>query len=303
MEWCQQGVVNMLDTLKELQKQKKIRFCISVFMVTLSAFVQVYIMQVFMEPSNLLSGGFTGISLLINKILALVGINFPVSVGIILLNAPAAILCYKYVSKRFTFLSCLQFGLVSLFLEIFTFEPFIDDQTLNVLFGGLLWGFSISLALRTGGSTGGTDFIAQFVSNKIHKGIWDYVFAFNCCMLVIFGAIFGWVHAGYSIVFQFLSTKAISSLYQRYNQVTIEFITSDPDSAIDAFMAVVRHGMSVFEGYGGYSQRKIYSCKAVVSSYEVHDAIENVRKVDPKVIVNTYHTANFYGNFYQKPIE
>ena len=161
----------MLDTLKELQKQKKIRFCISVFMVTLSAFVQVYIMQVFMEPSNLLSGGFTGISLLINKILALVGINFPVSVGIILLNAPAAILCYKYVSKRFTFLSCLQFGLVSLFLEIFTFEPFIDDQTLNVLFGGLLWGFSISLALRTGGSTGGTDFIAQFVSNKIHKGI------------------------------------------------------------------------------------------------------------------------------------
>ena len=169
----------MLDTLKELQKQKKIRFCISIFMVTLSAFVQVYIMQVFMEPSNLLSGGFTGISLLINKILALVGINFPVSVGIILLNAPAAILCYKYVSKRFTFLSCLQFGLVSLFLEIFTFEPFIDDQTLNVLFGGLLWGFSISLALRTGGSTGGTDFIAQFVSNKIHKGIWDYVFAYN----------------------------------------------------------------------------------------------------------------------------
>ena len=72
MEWCQQGVVNMLDALKELQKQKKIRFCISVFMVTLSAFVQVYIMQVFMEPSNLLSGGFTGISLLINKILALV---------------------------------------------------------------------------------------------------------------------------------------------------------------------------------------------------------------------------------------
>ena len=164
-------------------------------------------------------------------------------------------------------------------------------------------GFSISLALRTGGSTGGTDFIAQFVSNKIHKGIWDYVFAFNCCMLVIFGAIFGWVHAGYSIVFQFLSTKAISSLYQRYNQVTIEFITSDPDPVIDAFMAVVRHGMSVFEGYGGYSQRKIYSCKGCSEQLWSSWCDRKCSKVDPKVIVNTYHTANFYGNFYQKPIE
>lgn len=298
-----QGVIIMFNFFHELRKQKKVRLLFSLVLVSMSAFIQVYIMQVFMEPCNLLSGGFTGISLLINKIANLFGINFPTSIGILLLNAPAAVLCYKYVSKRFTFLSCLQFGLVSLFLEIFTFEPFFDDQTLNVLFGGLLWGFSISMALRAGGSTGGTDFIAQFVSNKIHKGIWEYVFGFNCCMLIIFGAIFGWIHAGYSIVFQFLSTKAISSLYQRYNQITLEIITSDADPVIDAFMAVCRHGMSVFEGYGGYSQKKIYVCKAVVSTYEVKDAIDNIRKVDPKVIVNTYHTANFYGNFYQKPIE
>lgn len=293
----------MFSKIRDLNKNKNIRFIFSLCMIVLSAFIQVYIMQVFMEPCNLLSGGFTGVSLLINKVLALFGIDFPVSAGILLLNAPAALLCYKYVSKRFTILSCLQFGLVSLFLELFTFEPFFDDQTLNVLFGGLLWGFSISMALKTGGSTGGTDFIAQFVSNKIHKGIWEYVFGFNCFMLVIFGAIFGWVYAGYSIVFQFLSTKAISSLYQRYNQVTLEIITSDPDPVIDAFMAVVRHGMSVFEGYGGYSHKKIYVCKAVVSSYEVRDAVDNIRKVDPKVIVNTYHTANFYGNFHHQPIE
>lgn len=293
----------MVAKFRELQKQKRVRLIISICMIVASAFAQVYIMQVFMNPCNLISGGFTGISLLVNKICALFGINFPVSVGILALNLPAALLCYKYVSKRFAYLSCLQFGLVSLFLELFTFNPFFDDQTLNVLFGGLLWGFSISMSLRAGGSTGGTDFIAQFVSNKINKGIWEYVFAFNCVMLIIFGMIFGWIHAGYSIVFQFLSTKAISSLYQRYNQVTLEFITSDADPVIDAFMAACRHGMSVFEGYGGYSHRKIYICKAVVSTYEVADVVDNVRKVDPKVIVNTYHTANFYGNFHQKPLD
>ena len=293
----------MIRQIHELEKNQKIHLVISVVLIIASALIQSYIMQVFMDPCNLLSGGFTGISILISRITALVGFDFPVSVGIILLNLPAAILCYKQLSKRFVFLSCLQFGLVSLFLEILHFEPFFDDQTLNVLFGGLLWGFSIAMALRAGGSTGGTDFIAQYVSNKIHKGIWDYIFVGNCIMLVIFGAIFGWVHAGYSIVFQFLSTKAVSSLYQRYKQITLEIMTKDPEPVIETFMETCHHGMSIFEGYGGFSHSKIFVCKAVVSTYEVQDVIYNVRKTDPNVIINTYHTANFYGRFYQKPLD
>lgn len=293
----------MIRQIHELEKNQKIHLVISVILIIASALIQSYIMQVFMDPCNLLSGGFTGISILISRITALFGFEFPVSVGIILLNLPAAILCYKQLSKRFTFLSCLQFGLVSLFLEILHFEPFFDDQTLNVLFGGLLWGFSIAMALRAGGSTGGTDFIAQYVSNKIHKGIWDYIFACNCIMLIIFGAIFGWVHAGYSIVFQFLSTKAVSSLYQRYKQITLEIMTKDPKPIIETFMETCHHGMSIFEGYGGYSHSKIFVCKAVVSTYEVQDVIYHIRKTDPNVIINTYHTANFYGRFYQKPLD
>lgn len=293
----------MIRQIHELEKNQKIHLVISVILIIASALIQSYIMQVFMDPCNLLSGGFTGISILISRITALFGFEFPVSVGIILLNLPAAILCYKQLSKRFTFLSCLQFGLVSLFLEILHFEPFFDDQTLNVLFGGLLWGFSIAMALRAGGSTGGTDFIAQYVSNKIHKGIWDYIFACNCIMLIIFGAIFGWVHAGYSIVFQFLSTKAVSSLYQRYKQITLEIMTKDPEPIIETFMETCHHGMSIFEGYGGYSHSKIFVCKAIVSTYEVQDVIYHIRKTDPNVIINTYHTANFYGRFYQKPLD
>ena len=296
-------VIRLREQADQLQKEKKLRLLTSTIMIVFSAFMQCYIMNVFMAPCNLISGGFTGLALLINKVCALVNINFPTQVGIIALNVPAAILCYKHISPRFTFLSCVQFFLVSFFISIFHFEPFFKDQILNVLFGGFLWGFSISLSLRAGGSTGGTDFIAQYVSSKIHRGIWDYVFFYNCAMIVIFGYLCGWIYAGYSILFQFLSTKTISSLYQRYAQITVEFTTNDPDPIIDAFMATCRHGMSVFECYGAYSHRKYYVCKAVISTYELRDVVDNVRKVDPKVLINTYNTVNFYGNFYQKPLE
>ncbi len=294
---------NVIEWIKKLNKNKKFKLIISLGMVIISALLQVYILQVFMTPCDLISGGFTGIALFMNKALKLIHIDFSTSLGILLLNIPAALLCVKGISKRFAFLSSVQFTLVSLLLQSLEFKPFFDDMVLNILFGGVLWGFSISLALRAGGSTGGTDFIAQYVSNKIHKGIWDYVFYFNCVMYVCYGFMFGWIHAGYSIIFQFLSTKTISSLYQRYEQMTIEFTTSHPQKVIDAFMLSCRHGMSVIEAYGAYSNKKFYICKTVVNSYQARDVIEVVRQAEPKVIVNTYKTANVYGNFYQPPLD
>ena len=196
----------MLDTFRRLDKNKNFHFLVSLVLVIVSAFLQVYIINVFMAPCNLISGGFTGISLFMNKLTRVLGFEIPTSVGVLTLNIPAAIFCAKAISKRFVLLSSVQFLTVSFLLTVVEFDPFFDDMVLNILFGGLLWGFAVSLALKAGGSTGGTDFIAQYVSNKIHKGIWDYVFYFNCFMYLCYGFIFGWIYAGFSIIFQFLST-------------------------------------------------------------------------------------------------
>lgn len=293
----------MADTIKNMQKSTKLRFIFSVILTIASAIGQVYVIQVFMNPCNLLSSGFTGVAILINKISALFGFDFSTSLAILLLNIPAALLCYKSVSKRFTFLSFLQFSLVSLGLQLFEFSPFFDDKILNILFGGFLYGISIVLALKADGSTGGTDFIALYVSNKIHKSLWDYVFIFNAIIIIIFGLFFGWEQAGYSIVFQFISTRTISGFYHRYAQVTLEVTTDDPETVSDIFIENFRHEMTIIPGYGAYSKKKYYICKTIVSSYEERDAIDCIRSVKPNVIINSYKTNHFYGSFYQKPIE
>lgn len=293
----------MAKKIRDLKKIRSISFLISIVMIIASSMLQVYVIQVFMEPCNLLSSGFTGVAILLNKISNLFGFNFSTSLGILALNIPAALLAYKSVSHRFTILSCIQFILTSFFLQVMDFSPFFDDLTLNVLFGGFLYGMSIVLALRANASTGGTDFIALYVSNKIHKSIWDYVFIFNCCMLIIFGYLFGWVHAGYSIIFQLISTRTISNFYQRYSQITVEITTNDPEVVTEAFMNNFRHGMSVISAYGGYSKKRFYICKTVVSSYEVRDVVDCIRSIKPDVLINTYSTMNFYGKFYLKPID
>ena len=178
-----------------------------------------------------------------------------------------------------------------------------DDKLLNIIFGGALYGIMTTIALKANASTGGTDFIALYVSNKKNKSIFNYVFVFNATMLVIFGTMFGWENAGYSILFQFISTKTIETFYHRYARVTLQITTSHPDEVIKCLMDNYRHGLSRVDGVGGYSGRNISLLHTVVSGYEVDEMVNLMRQNDPHVIVNVLKTEDFYGGFYLKPIE
>ena len=287
-----------------IRKNKRIKLLITFVCVIVAAFLQAYVIQVFIQPADLLSSGFTGVALLIEKITSTyLGFSFSTSLGMILLNVPVAMICYKSISPKFTFFSLLEVFLASFFLRVIHFSPIFDDVLLNIAFGGFAYGLLTVVALRGNASTGGTDFIALYVSNKKGKAIWEYVFLFNTVILIIFGFMFGWEHAGYSILFQFISTRTIDSFYHRYERVTLQVTTTHAQKVINAYVQQYRHGISCVDAMGGYSQKPMNLLHTVVSSYEVQDIIDLMREVDPKVIVNVLKTENFFGGFYQAPID
>lgn len=279
------------------------RYLVTILAVIASSFLQTYAIKVFVEPANLLSSGFTGVAILIDRITSLYGFSFSTSLGMIALNVPVAILCYKSIGKKFVISSLCQVFLTSFLLRVCTFPTLFEDVVLNVCFGGFVYGMSTVIALRGNTSSAGTDFIALYVSNKSGKSIWEYVFVFNACILCIFGYMFGWIYAGYSIVFQFISTKTISSFYQRYKRVTLQITTTDPNQIVDMYVKNYRHGVSVMNGYGGYSKNPMSLLHTVVSAYEVQDIVQLMHEADDKAIINVIPTENFFGGFYQQPLE
>ena len=280
------------------------KYFLTLITVILGAFVQAYVIKVFIQPANLLSSGFTGVAILIEKITSTYfGFSFSTSLGMIVLNVPVAILCYKNISPRFTLFSLLQVFLASLFLKVCQFQPLFNDILLNITFGGVSYGLMAVLVLRGNASTGGTDFIALYISNKKGKSIWEYVFVFNTLILMIFGSMFGWIHAGYSILFQFISTRTIDSFYHRYERVTLQVTTKKAQAVMNKYIKNYRHGISCVEAIGGYSHEKMYLLHTVVSSYEVLDIVELMKTVDSHIIVNVIKTENFFGGFYRPPID
>jgi uncharacterized membrane-anchored protein YitT (DUF2179 family) len=276
------------------------KYCSFVFII-ISAVLQVFIIKGFILPANLLSSGFTGLAILLNKILGTFDIELSISIIVLVLNLPVAVLCAKGISKKFTFLSVMQIVLLSFLLKVVHVEPFFEDILLNIAFGGFAYGMSIVLALKGGGSTGGTDFIALYFSNKLNKSLWNYVFVFNTVILLIFGCLFSFEAAGYSILFQFISTRTIESFYRRYEKVTLQITTRKPDEIIEAYIQSYRHGISKVKSVGGYSKEEMALLYSVVSTYEVNDIVSLLRTVDGDAIVNVIRTDEFIGGFFLNP--
>lgn len=274
----------------------------NILLIVGSAFIQCFVIQSMMKSSGLIAMGFTGLALLLHMGLNIVHVNISISVFLIVLNLPVALVCAKSISKKFTLMSLLQIVLASIFLVIFNFKPIFTSVILNVTVGAFIYGLQLVMALRAGGSTGGTDFIALYVANKISKTIWGYIFAFNAILLLALGFLFGWDKAGYSLIFQFVTTYTVNKFYTRYVRVTIQVITACPDEIIQEYMKVIHHGITKARGEGGYSKKEYGILYAVVSSSDVRKVVDIINRIDSNAIINIYKTEDFYGKFHLDPI-
>ena len=178
-----------------------------------------------------------------------------------------------------------------------------DQPLLELFFGMMLPAVGAAILFNINASTGGTDFIALYVSNKTGKSIWSYVFVFNACILCIFGYLFGWLYAGYSILFQFISTKTVETFHHRYERLTLQITTQKAEEIMAAYVSGCRHGMSCVKAVGGYSHKDMSVLHTVISSYEESDIVHLILQVDPHAIINVLRTENFYGGFYRAPLD
>ena len=123
------------------------------------------------------------------------------------------------------------------------------------------------------------------------------------CFLCIFGYLFGWLYAGYSILFQFISTKTVETFHHRYERLTLQITTQKAEEIMAAYVSGCRHGMSCVKAVGGYSHKDMSVLHTVISSYEESDIVHLILQVDPHAIINVLRTENFYGGFYRAPLD
>ena len=252
------------STLERLDLAREIRILALGLMGSLIMAINI---KSFVHTGGLYPGGFNGVTLLIQtSFQRFLGISLPFSPISLALNAIPAIFSFRAIGKRFTLNTALIIVATSVFTDIVPAMPITQDILLISVFGGLINGAVISLCLFANATSGGTDFIALYISNKSGREIWNQVFVFNSIMLMIFGCIFGFEAAGYSILFQFISTKTVSNFHTRYKRVMLQIFTKRKDEIMAVYCKNFHHGMTVLDGIGGYSKEPVSMLTAIVSS-------------------------------------
>lgn len=286
----------MKFTLKEDGKR--------IVVIVLASLLMAVNIKTFVRTGSLYPGGATGLTILIqNMFETFFRAEVPYTVINLILNAIPVYIGFKFIGKKFTLYSCLVIVLTSIFTDLIPGFKVTSDILLISIFGGMLNGFVISLCLRMNATTGGTDFIAIYFSQKKGVDSFNIVLAINILIISVAGYLFGWDKALYSIIFQYASTQMLHTLYKKYQQNTLFIVTNLPKEVCYGIAEISHHGATILDGEGSYEGQQRSIVYSVVSSAESEKVIRRVKEIDPKAFVNVMKTQQIAGKFYQKPNE
>ncbi|MBS7303531.1 MAG: YitT family protein [Lachnospiraceae bacterium] len=275
-----------------------------IFILCIASLLMAINIKTFVRTGDLFPGGVTGITILLQRIGEMFfHVTIPYTVVNLLLNAFPVYIGFRFIGKKFTLYSCLMIVLTSILTDIIPAYAITYDVLLISIFGGIINGAVISMCLLVNATSGGTDFIAIYLSDKKGVDSFNVILAINIVILSVAGLLFGWDKALYSIIFQYASTQVLHILYKRYQQATLFIVTNKAKEVCAAIFKVSNHGATVMESEGSYEGEERKMVYSVVSSAESKKVVEVVRETDPVAFINVVKTEQLQGKFYHKPQE
>ena len=128
----------------------------NLFMIFLGNTTMALGIVMFVLPNELMTGGTTGLSLIIDHYL-----HLPISVFVFIFNCIMFLLGALILGFDFaltTLISTFYYPIaLGFFQNIPSLSTITDDRMLSSIFGGLFIGFSLGIVIRCGASTGGMD--------------------------------------------------------------------------------------------------------------------------------------------------
>ena len=246
-------------------------------------------------PNKLLSGGITGISMLLHFLF-----GFKVSLVVLLLNIPIFLLGLFFLRKTYLAYSLFGMLMLSLWLELTSKLIIPTGNILSILVvGGVLYGISIGVIFRADGSTGGIDIVAKIINKYFGISMATVTFLINGIILVLSIYLFGVDIAVLTISTMFLSTRVTNFVTDGINYKRTLFIITDSEhyqAISDHIMQKIHRGVTVIPAIGAYTSKPKYILYTTIGIREVAKAKHITLSYDPNAFMTVSETSQVIGN-------
>lgn len=271
-----------------------------IFAILFGSFIISIAINCFVVKAKLLSGGVSGISLIVQYTT-----KFPAGYTILILNIPLIILSLIKINRRFTFYTIIGILSLSLFLVLTTrlgkFIP-VSDPILLSIYGGVLNGLGMGIVFSNHGSTGGLDIVSAYLKLKYEQfEIGTISFFINLIIVAIASAMFSLSVGLYTLFSMYLSSYFVDKVINGFNRKKLLFIITEKEKEISrVIMNELNRGVTFLYGEGAYTgeEKRILYC--VVSLSQVPKIKQLVKNIDNKAFISIMDVSEVEGKGFIK---
>ena len=278
------------------QKPKYVSTLKTLVYTTVGATVFAVGVQGFIVPHQLLSGGISGLSLIIyyvtQGILNLGSINF-------LLNIPVLYAAWRWLGPWH--LGVTLFGTLFMSIVINVLAPLstlglTHNPIIGGILGGLFSGLGLGIVYRGGGNTGGIDPIALIIRNRLGLQIGSILFSINMMILVAGAILINIEAAATTLISTYLSAMVTNKVISGFNQRKAMFIISyKPVTICNVIIDKIGRGATILNGEGAYTHQPQQVIMVVVSLLQVARLKAAVEAEDPTAFMVITDAAEVIG--------
>lgn len=252
--------------------------------------------QFFFYPNDIVTGGVTGVAMIINYLT-----DLPVGVMIIIINIPLFALAWKRFGLRFMLGSLVGMGVSSVLVDLFSLIGLsaTDNPLLACIYGGLFTGFGLGLIYLAGVTTGGVDIIAKIVRRRRpHMNFGTIILIMDVVVISTFALVFDkFDSAMYAIIGMFISAKTIDLVLYGIDTSKVCYIISDENEKIKNMITTeLDRGVTILHGEGAYtgSPKRVLFC--VIKQQQIAEVRRIIRATDPGAFMIVTDAKDVFGD-------
>ena len=289
--------------------------------INLGVFLMAMAYSILIDRNKLVIGGVGGIATILSN--AITGLKINSSFIILIINVVLLLIALIFVGKKF-FLKTLYTSLIYP-VYVFMFEKIIlllqdvvpdlsltkeelaiklsdialgqnaanaimaGSYLLVIIFGAVISGFGLGLALKKGASTGGVDIIQQILLDR-------FKIPFSISLLMIDGTIVTVAAIYFKDFFMILSGVVLDAIvFSGFNSRAVYIITSDPEAVKNKIYSVLERGVTEIYSRGGYRQEDKKMLVCVMSNNEFYKMKTLILEIDKRAFIFVARVSEVHG--------
>lgn len=279
------------------------------FMVNLGTFITAAGIALFLAPAKIASGGVSGISIIINYLTGL-----PIGMIMLAINIPIFLAGLKIFGKAYGFKTFFGTVMLSVYVDMIGWlipnvDMLIDfnkgaNYLLAPIYGGLLIGSGIGLIMKFGGSTGGTDIIAQILHKYTKVPVGHAMMGVDFIVLSSAALIFGFEKALYAIIALYTMGVVINKILEGVSHSKMVYIISDHYEEIrNVVLNDIGRGGNCIHAEGLYTNQERKMVMTVIGNKDIHVLTELVKEIDNKAFVIISEVYEVLGEGFSPMVE